>query len=502
MEENKIKEHPKVFISYAWTNEQHKEEIRKFTNKLRENGIDAKLDQLELYAGQDMNKFMESNIINEEIDKVLIISNKEYVDKANARKGGVGTETQIISQEVYENTEQKKFIPIIWEKDENGKPYLPTYLVSRKGFDLSDENKRKEKFFTILKEIVNIPIYSKSKLGKLPKELIEGHNKNFGSENYILTKKFLDNFQNQVNQNPNSIDIAVTNILKRIFENIKEYKIEFSKEDNQEIIGKKVCESIESYYPVRNQYILFLEKFIQIDPDKINTDLIIDFLVNLHSLTVHTELGQSHLYDYFNFDFFLRELFLYTIFIPLKYKNYEFVSDILYSPYYFKQEPEGNESKTFTHLDNRGRLNLDDVLKYYYNNKINEPNLLSPLADLLIKNIDPKFDRDDLVDADILCCYVSNMHPEIFEENGINYDWFPFTYPYKENENFDLIRKLTSKKHFEKTKCLFQVETVDELKQCFVYSNSKLFKIRYNRYLKRLHILSEYVNIDKIGTVR
>ena len=33
--------------------------------------------------------------------KGLIISDKKYADKANGRDGGVGTETQIISAEVY-----------------------------------------------------------------------------------------------------------------------------------------------------------------------------------------------------------------------------------------------------------------------------------------------------------------------------------------------------------------------------------------------------------------
>ena len=175
MEENKIKEHPKVFISYAWTNEQHINEVNDFANQLRENGVDAKLDQWDLHAGQDMNKFMEDNINSEDILKVLIISNKEYANKANARKGGVGTETQIISPEVYKNTEQKKFIPLIWEKDENGKPYLPTYLVSRKGFDFSNENKREENLPHLLKEIKGILPYPKSVLGKFPEKLLNNN---------------------------------------------------------------------------------------------------------------------------------------------------------------------------------------------------------------------------------------------------------------------------------------------------------------------------------------
>lgn len=45
-----------------------------------------------------------------EIQKVLIISDKKYADKANGRDGGVGTETQIISAEVYKIDNKKNLL--------------------------------------------------------------------------------------------------------------------------------------------------------------------------------------------------------------------------------------------------------------------------------------------------------------------------------------------------------------------------------------------------------
>lgn len=38
---------PKVFISYAWENEEFSKKILMFSNKLRKNGIDANIDQYE-----------------------------------------------------------------------------------------------------------------------------------------------------------------------------------------------------------------------------------------------------------------------------------------------------------------------------------------------------------------------------------------------------------------------------------------------------------------------
>jgi hypothetical protein len=59
---------------------------------------------------------------------VLVICDKGYAEKANERRGGVGTETQIISAEVYSRANQEKFIPIIAERGENGESYFPTFM--------------------------------------------------------------------------------------------------------------------------------------------------------------------------------------------------------------------------------------------------------------------------------------------------------------------------------------------------------------------------------------
>ncbi len=58
----------------------------------------------------------------------------------------LGQETQIISKEVYDNQKQDKFVLVVTEKDENGKPYLPTYYKSRIYIDLSEPDSYAENF--------------------------------------------------------------------------------------------------------------------------------------------------------------------------------------------------------------------------------------------------------------------------------------------------------------------------------------------------------------------
>lgn len=128
---------PKVFISYSWTSQPHQNQIIEWAERLASNGVDIVLDVFDLKEGRDKNSFMERMVTDKEVSHVLVISDKEYAKKADARKAGVGTESQIISEEVYDKVDQSKFIPVIVEVDENNKPYLPVFLKSRIWIDFS-----------------------------------------------------------------------------------------------------------------------------------------------------------------------------------------------------------------------------------------------------------------------------------------------------------------------------------------------------------------------------
>lgn len=127
---------PKIFISYAW---ESSDLVLELAQRLVSHGVDVVLDKWDLKEGQDKYAFMERCVNDSEITKVLIICDKAYAQKANERTGGVGDETVIISSEIYGNTKQEKFIPIIAERDEEGQPYVPTYIKTRIYNDLSNQ---------------------------------------------------------------------------------------------------------------------------------------------------------------------------------------------------------------------------------------------------------------------------------------------------------------------------------------------------------------------------
>ena len=110
-----------------------------------DSGVDVILDQWDLSPGEDMYAFMEQSI--HEADKVLILCEKGYADKANNRTGGVGTETMIITPEVLKKHSQKKYIPVVMDNSVE----VPSYLKSRYAvyFTTEDEEEFKGLCFAI-----------------------------------------------------------------------------------------------------------------------------------------------------------------------------------------------------------------------------------------------------------------------------------------------------------------------------------------------------------------
>ena len=154
-----IDHNPKVFISYCWKNKTYKNRVLHLAERLRESGVDVTLDQWDLRFGQDMNAFMEMSI--RDAEKVLILCESKYTEKADARKGGVGKETTIITPEVYGQYRQEKFIPVVMESPASFPAYLKTAMAV---FYLTEAE---EEFDDLLRAIYEVH-KEKPPLGKIP----------------------------------------------------------------------------------------------------------------------------------------------------------------------------------------------------------------------------------------------------------------------------------------------------------------------------------------------
>lgn len=130
---------PKVFISYAWEDDV-KIWVKEFADRLKSDGVEVHLDQDDLILGDRLPKFMEEQITT--ADYVLIICTPKYKRKADKRIGGVGYEDHIISAELMNFSNERKFIPV--KRKGTFKNAIPTFLVGKLGIDLSEGNNQYE----------------------------------------------------------------------------------------------------------------------------------------------------------------------------------------------------------------------------------------------------------------------------------------------------------------------------------------------------------------------
>ncbi|MGJ7509869.1 SEFIR domain-containing protein [Variovorax sp. GT1P44] len=161
-------------MSYSWTNTEHEQFILDFATSLRNHGVDAVLDKWDLRPGQDKYVFMESMVVDASVTKVLVVCDRKYQEKANARAGGVGTESQIISQELYGKVLQTKFIPVVREFDDEGQPCLPVFMKGLIYIDVSSEERYGEGLDHLLRLVYEQPFHQKPKLGGAPAFVSDG----------------------------------------------------------------------------------------------------------------------------------------------------------------------------------------------------------------------------------------------------------------------------------------------------------------------------------------
>jgi TIR domain-containing protein len=155
---------PTVFISYSHDSPDHKSWVLRLATDLRERGVDATLDQWELVPGQDLAAFMQKGILK--ADRVLLICSDAYVNKAEAGAGGVGFERLIVTGEVVQSIDTKKFIPIV--RNNVGGVRVPRFLGPRLYIDFGDDSAYEARREELLRELLGAPLLVKPALGTNP----------------------------------------------------------------------------------------------------------------------------------------------------------------------------------------------------------------------------------------------------------------------------------------------------------------------------------------------
>lgn len=475
----------KVFISYSWGNKKHQDWIVNLGTRLMVDTVEVILDKWSLKDGHDIHSFMEEMVKSDDVFRVLIICDSKYKARADEREGGVGTETQIITPNLYSNEKQEKFIPIVLERDDEGNSYLPVYLSSRKYIDFSQEENFEDSYEDLLRNILEVPAIPKPKVGTKPPAYITENKIDFSETNSKIRA-----IENQLKKNQNLNLKYGADFIDVFLEKLWDFNLEKLPNDIDGF-GIKLTETLKSFKPLREDFLKFIDLLSSNEID-FSSELIIEFFENAPLyLKPKDERNSWSGSEFDTFKILFHELFIYVIAISLKNKNHHLISELLNSKYFIKDRySQKQEPSNFTFLY-KYHENLENYIHKTYNK-------ITGFGHYLITNLSDQVTKEKLILADTLCYAVSYL-------NSTDYDrWFPNTYLYGERTSFSFFDRISSKKHFEKIKSIFDIENEEDLKKKLIKNkeNSKDI-IRYRRgAFDHVPFVYELIDTEKISIHR
>lgn len=436
---------PKVFISYCRQPEENLIRTQQLAERLTRDGVYVVIDLWDLKDGQDKNSYMEKMVTDPTVDKVLLICNKQYVEKADKRKGGVGIESTIISNELYESVDQVKFIPVIFETNEQGKAYVPVFAKSRIYIDLSSDDKYEEGYDQLLRDIYDKPKFDRPPLGEMPAYL------KVDAPAYLKTAGKVNAIKTAIEKESKRTNVIIADYLDTFLVSLLDYRIEIPSSITNQKLVELVEYSIDSLQVLKNDFISFLSTIAS--TEYCTSDLFQDFFERLLQLYEDNDIELlegsdwgAYLTD--NYRFFNYELFLSFVTVMINSSRFDIVFSVVSSSFCIvsKHRYTPAEARTFRRF--QSYIATFNRVKHDLTNS----RRISITADT-VKQYATILKFEDLVASDILLYYLSLVFP------GSGYFdtyWYPDLSVY--NGYVELYPRLVSKRYFEKFKRLFNVE--------------------------------------------
>lgn len=483
MQEDKT---PRLFVSYSWSSD---ELVLQLAKRLVSHGVDVVLDKWDLKEGQDKYAFMEQCVNDSNIDKVLIICDKKYAEKANNRQGGVGDETAIISTEIYSNVKQEKFIPIIAEHDENGSPCVPTYIKSRVYIDLSNEDNFENEYEKLLRNIYDKPIFKKPKLGSKPEWLEEDKVNFFPLQDLLKQLKGASNMRKK--------DILIQKFVTQYIENMKQYHDKNVKEP------KKIFDTFIETKIIRDVFLDFLEVLRESEAEM--GDLLCDIFEKFYNTFIYaktySEKASSCSQDEFEvYKCHIWELFICTVAFLRHYKEYRIINRILTNTYFLRVSALGEKMiptnySVFRHYSR--------IIEAHYKPTTDKKNNFTLLGDVIChqREKQPIYTGETLAQADLFLYQIFNaLNLTTSEEYNIcDSYWFPTLYVYTDEGVIEW-EKMKSRRYAEKMFGLFGVSNIEELKGVISRCVPDQ-KMGYNGSFSSAPSILNCIKIEEVGTL-
>lgn len=480
-------ENPKIFISYAWGDDEYQNQVLAFASQLVSDGIDVILDKWALSEGNDTYAFMEQCVNDTTITNVLMLLDPLYAQKADDHSGGVGTETQIISSNVYQKVTQDKFIPVVMARDAAGNVCKPIYLQGRLHFDLSIPENYDMTYQRLVKTLFGEEIYAKPELGQKP---------NWVEKQISISPKTILAYDSLKVTQPSKVkEDAFTTFLNEI----SDLLIEYANKDSANNLNKD--EYIALYDGtefIKNNYLQLIKNtsYVENGPNKIAS-----FFEETKNLlvpygNVSNEVVQIRIH----------ELFLYTVAHFMKSKDYTAVGYLLGKTYFNQQKNRDNCGAESFNMFYSGtkHSNLDNAI-----NARDNKHYHTGVGHHWIETLSNDFcSKEQFVLADLICFNYS-IYGKDYIDTG--WCWFPITYIYdnKYTSILDKIgRKMISREFTQELLPLFGYDTIEKFvaKVNSVEETETLnqagHKYRYPDVFESAPTLGCFIKAEKIAILR
>lgn len=437
---------PRLFISYSWSSQDHESWVIDLATRLRESGIDVILDKWELKEGHDSIAFMEKMVTDPTIQKVAVISDKKYAEKADGRISGVGTETQIISREVYEKQDQGKFVAVLPERDDEGKPFLPTYYKGRIYIDLSSPEHYGDEFERLVRWVFDKPLHVKPEIGKAPAFLEEEPATSLGTS--LSFRRSLDALKN----GKPFVEGAVDEYLSTFAENLERFRLTL---DASKEADDLIAENIEAFTPYKNK---FVQVMLAIAQYAANGDMqkklhrffeqLLPYLDRPDGVNTH------HSWEFDNFKFMVHELYLYSVAILIRYERFDFLDRLLATPYYVSTNAGRGKDATTTFAEFRSYMES-------FKSRDRKMHRLSSRADLLKQRAEASgFDFKWLMQADLVLYLRASLNDDYYVR------WWPETLVYATHSYgpMEVFARARSASYYEQVSKMLGTVSAQDLK--------------------------------------
>jgi len=319
---------PKLFISYSWSSQTHQQRVLDLAEDLSRHGIHVVIDKWDLQPGHDAYAFMEQMVSDPSVSKVLLICDKTYEGKTNAREGGAGAEAQIITPEIYNRKTQDKYAAVVFEKDQEGRPYLPAFYGGRIFIDLCDDLNGTE-FDKLVRWIWDKPLHIRPALGPAPQFMIEQTN-----TPRIATSNIYRRAIDAIRTGHATAIPAATEYLDTLASGFENFRISAS---NQSVntFDDIVINSISDFLPYRNEATSVFYAIAGYLHGGESTTALHRFFERLIPYTMNQEhVNQYYEVDYDNMRFLIQELFLCCIAAFIKREQFDSAAPLLHDDYY------------------------------------------------------------------------------------------------------------------------------------------------------------------------